>query len=89
MDDFLYLMIELVAFAIIGAAVYLICRNKRARSAVGINLKPPKICPNCSEALPFFRFPKSFKQALVGGWTCSRCHSEIDKWGTITKRINL
>ena len=27
------------------------------------------------------RKPTSFRQAAWGGWTCSKCGCEIDKWG--------
>jgi len=27
------------------------------------------------------RRPASFSQAVWGGWTCSKCGCEIDKWG--------
>jgi ribosomal protein L37AE/L43A len=38
-------------------------------------------CPNCGMPVPMFRKPKSLRQALWGGWTCSRCSTEIDREG--------
>ena len=49
----------------------------------GINFKGAK-CPQCDAQAPTFRVPKSVRQALWGGWTCTACNIEIDKWG---KRI--
>ena len=46
---------------------------------LGINLKAVH-CPKCDERLPALRFP-SPKQIAWGGWTCSHCGCEVDKWG--------
>ena len=37
-------------------------------------------CPHCGEALPRIRRPKNLRQLLWGGWTCSNCNQEFDKW---------
>ena len=52
----------------------------RRKGHWGINLES-KGCPRCGEQLPMMRKPASFNQALWGGWTCSKCSCEIDKWG--------
>ncbi len=46
----------------------------------GINFKGAT-CPQCHSAAPTMRVPKNARQALWGGWTCTRCQLEIDKWG--------
>lgn len=38
-------------------------------------------CPKCGTEAPMTRKPKSTREALWGGWTCSACGTEIDKWG--------
>jgi hypothetical protein len=38
-------------------------------------------CSRCDQELPRFRMPKSPKQALLGGWTCSNCGCEVDRHG--------
>ena len=38
-------------------------------------------CPECGTAVPMFRNPKSLRQALWGGWTCSLCGTEMDRNG--------
>jgi hypothetical protein len=39
-------------------------------------------CPKCEETVPYLRTPSSMKQELWGGWTCKRCGTEMDKFGT-------
>lgn len=47
----------------------------------GINTQPV-FCPRCGEKAPTVRQPTSTRQAMWGGWTCSKCGCEMDKWGT-------
>lgn len=65
------------------ALVLLLVRGTIRQTKMGINLEPPKACPRCGEPLPMIRAPKSFKQAMWGGWTCSKCNTELDKWGRV------
>ena len=37
-------------------------------------------CPECGNELPRVRAPKNLRQMLWGGWTCSECGKEYDKW---------
>lgn len=37
-------------------------------------------CLDCGAPMPAIRKPANWKQALWGGWTCSRCGSEYDRW---------
>lgn len=46
----------------------------------GINFKGSK-CPQSAAKAPTFRVPKNVRQALWGGWTCTACNIEVDKWG--------
>ena len=65
--------------ALVGAA--LVIHGTVAKTRWGINLRPPKTCPKCGVALRAHREPKSHNQFLWGGWTCSACGAEMDKWG--------
>jgi len=38
-------------------------------------------CPECGMPVPRFRRPTSFRQAVWGGWTCSECGTEMDRYG--------
>jgi hypothetical protein len=38
-------------------------------------------CPTCGEVQPAVRRPTSFRQMLLGGWTCTKCGTEIDRHG--------
>ena len=46
----------------------------------GINLRPVT-CPCCNQAFPKARKPRSLREALWGGGTCTNCGCEVDKWG--------
>lgn len=48
----------------------------------GINLGRT-YCPACGNKLPIIRKPKSEFQKYYGGWTCSKCGSEIDRYGKL------
>ena len=41
-------------------------------------------CPTCGMPVPVFRKPTSLRQALKGGWTCSGCGTEMDRFGSET-----
>lgn len=38
-------------------------------------------CPACGTAVPKFRRPTSWRQAMWGGWTCNSCGTEMDRKG--------
>jgi len=46
----------------------------------GSSLPAPK-CPTCETQQPPIRTPKSFRQLVWGGWTCTQCGTEIDRHG--------
>ena len=47
----------------------------------GVNLQPVN-CPKCGQKTPYLRAPTSSRQERWGGWTCSGCGIEMDRWGT-------
>lgn len=56
---------------------------KTLSSLLGINLHKVD-CSECGSSQPYFRKPKTWKQALWGGYTCSNCGIELDKFGKKT-----
>lgn len=71
----------LYAVVLIGILIYFI-RASKNQSKNGINLKAV-YCPNCKTKQPFIRIPKNTSQTLYGGTTCSKCGTELDKYGNI------
>jgi hypothetical protein len=41
-------------------------------------------CPQCEMPLPARRRPRTWRQCLLGGWTCQTCGAEIDRHGKQT-----
>jgi len=61
--------------------LFLIFRDSiRKQGNWGIPFKKAT-CPQCETKSPFSRIPTSFRQAMWGGWSCSNCGCEMDKWG--------
>jgi hypothetical protein len=65
---------------LITGAVLVIRDTVRQRGRWGLNFSAPR-CRHCTTPMPVVRVPASFSQALWGGWTCSECGLEVDKWG--------
>jgi ribosomal protein L37AE/L43A len=61
----------------LGAYLYFRYRRDQIEGIGSISHR----CPRCHAELPRFRIPKSFRQALLGGWTCSHCGCEVDRHG--------
>ena len=76
-------MTQLIIFATLAAAfaIWLIIASKD-KSKWGINLKRV-YCPVCQTKQPVARLPKSGSQALWGGTTCPKCHTNLDKYGNV------
>jgi len=81
--------IELLArglMMIFALVVFLILGRRKHR--YGLNFKRV-YCPNCKLKQPWIRKPANKMQKMFGGWTCSKCKTQMDKYGdvVITKRI--
>jgi hypothetical protein len=73
----------LVLVVLLGFGAYLIIRDtRRGTGRWGVNFKAVR-CPVCGEPCPTVRVPTSWGQAMWGGWTCTECSSELDKWGKV------
>jgi len=49
-------------------------------------LRKPVFCPKCKIKLPRIRIPKNARQAAMGGWTCPKCGTEVDRNGKEVKK---
>jgi len=70
----------IVMFGLLGAGVVLVSFGTFAKNKWGINANSVS-CPRCSKPFPTIREPQNVRQALWGGWTCTQCGAEVDKWG--------
>ena len=64
--------------------VLIVISTVRRRGVWGINLQIP-VCPGCGVRVEAMRVPTSLRQGLLGGWTCTSCGCEMDKWGRRVK----
>jgi len=64
-----------------AATIWLIVASKN-KSQLGVNLKRV-YCPVCKTPQPIIRMPKSITQFLLGGTTCPKCHTNLDKFGNV------
>jgi hypothetical protein len=70
-----------VVFGLLTVGGYLVVRDTiRKKGRWGINTKSAR-CLQCDKPAPVVRVPKNLNQMLWGGWTCSECGYELDKWG--------
>ena len=78
-----------LAFTVLGVFaicsllfIVLVIRSTLARHGrLGINVRE-KSCEVCGWPSPGGpRIPANLRQTLWGGWTCSNCGTESDKWG--------
>jgi DNA-directed RNA polymerase subunit RPC12/RpoP len=77
------MMIGLILICIsglLGAGTLLVIYGTIAKNKWGLNLRPIS-CPRCNTPLSMIRRPQNIRQTLWGGWTCSNCGTEVDKWG--------
>jgi DNA-directed RNA polymerase subunit RPC12/RpoP len=78
-DLVLWVPLILAVSLAVGFALVLIDTVRRS-GRFGINLDLPN-CPRCGHQVRAVRIPKSIPQFLWGGYTCTQCGTEIDKWG--------
>jgi hypothetical protein len=79
--DWLAIVISIAVLAPLAVGFVLVVRDTiRQRGNWGVNFKSPA-CTECGTPVPPVRKPANWRQALWGGWTCSQCGFELDKWG--------
>ena len=76
---FIFILFILIVLPVLLIMILISSINKKGK--MGINLNQVN-CPDCNEKMPAFRAPRNFRQILFGGWTCTKCGCEMDKWGT-------
>lgn len=76
------MLVVVVSVGFLFLLVLLVISTIQGKGRWGIN-PVPMHCPNCGLALPVVRKPSSWGQALWGGWTCTGCGAEMDKWGKL------
>lgn len=69
-----------VIAGIIAVGLTIVIYGTIKRNRWGLSFNRPT-CPCCQTPAPTTRGPRSVRQALWGGWTCSKCGTEVDKWG--------
>lgn len=69
-----------VVIFIFIAFILVIRDSIRREGRWGINLEKVR-CPRCGNKSPNFRLPESLHQTLWGGWHCTKCGCEVNKWG--------
>jgi hypothetical protein len=71
---------SIVVLALLAIGLILVIHGTVAENRWGINLSSVS-CPCCKAPLAQVRLPRSFRQAMWGGYTCPACGAEVDKWG--------
>ncbi len=74
------ILVILTMFGALGLGVVVVLYGTILRNRWGINLEPVS-CPRCGTLPPHTREPRTVRQAMWGGWTCTTCGTEVDKWG--------
>ncbi|HTU90546.1 MAG TPA: hypothetical protein VMF69_10765 [Gemmataceae bacterium] len=75
------IILGVLIFGSLAVGMVLVIRDTiRKRGKWGINLVPGP-CLQCGTPAPLIRKPAHWRQAMWGGWTCSECGLELDKWG--------
>lgn len=72
------LFIVLMSAVLTGVA--LVAYGTIAKNRWGLNVQKVN-CPRCGQPMPVKREPVSRNQRLWGGWTCTTCGCDMDKWG--------
>ncbi|MFT6747892.1 MAG: hypothetical protein ACJAZ2_002249 [Glaciecola sp.] len=70
-----------VGMSVVFLGFFFFIKKDGKHAKWGINLKLPS-CPSCGLQQPRFRKPLNERQMLWGGYTCSKCGTEMDKYGS-------
>jgi hypothetical protein len=79
MESAIWLMLIGVAGLIVG--LIFIRKQSNAKGRWGFGSVLGTSCPRCGEGLSMVRKPRSFGEAMWGGWTCPKCGCKVDKYG--------
>jgi hypothetical protein len=78
-------VVFIVVASLLFLGILLVAIGTVTKNRWGVNLESLN-CPTCGSPVAQVRQPKSFSQALWGGWTCAKCGGEMDKWGRLITR---
>lgn len=73
-------MILGVLFVLLLAGVVAIYLGTKNKTKWGINTQAVS-CTKCETPFAKIRKPQTIQQKLWGGYSCSTCNIEVDKWG--------
>lgn len=80
MNNLSLIIAVLVAVVVGSLCLKLLVKYWPRTGGIGINLSKVS-CPECGEEMPKKRKPINMRQTLWGGWTCTKCNAEMDKYG--------
>ena len=72
------MLLYIIAIPVVIATVILVLWPRHGKW--GVNFKQT-LCPRCGTKMPKWRKPENQRQAMWGGWTCTQCGCEMDKYG--------
>jgi DNA-directed RNA polymerase subunit RPC12/RpoP len=78
-------ILSLTIVGVLAFGMVLVVYGTIVENNWGINLGQVD-CPRCGTHLPQVRKPSSLSQTVWGGYTCSSCRTEVDKWGRELER---
>jgi hypothetical protein len=70
----------LIIGGILGVGMLLVIHGTIFKTRWGINTVTQIECPGCHRLHGQIRTPRNVRQMLWGGFTCSQCGVEVDKW---------
>ena len=76
----IYIELILTLGIVLGIIIWLNKMSKQ-KTKYGLNLSKRIYCSTCSTEQSIIRVPKNRNQILFGGFTCSVCQTELDKYG--------
>ena len=80
LEEFLFRIVLFVIFAAVVLFVLRLFGIGPDWNLFGINLGRVR-CPKCRKSMPYIRHPANEREEIWGGWTCTACGTEMDKWG--------
>jgi hypothetical protein len=76
----------LIIGGILGVGMLLVIHGTIFKTRWGINTVTQIECPGCHRLHGQIRNPRNVRQMLWGGFTCSQCGVEVDKWNRLISK---
>jgi hypothetical protein len=78
------------AFALMAVVWLALIAARRIRraciKAINRGLSDDPVCHNCGAPPPTSWYPRSLRQVMWGGWSCTNCDCELDDFGRVRRR---